>query len=238
MYVPDLGTSAGFLTAPFVRAVGWLDASHRYATGNVMHGPRERIALLARTWGESSAALGWPVACGPRLCELCNGFRASGVFGVPSGGVLFVCPAMIAHYVEAHAYLPPEEFLAAVSSAPEPGTNDRHRKAMAPFVGRGFVIPGRDQRLHQFFAGYFNQDWDVGGSSWAEVVAGYIESHPRPHVLTLLGDLRSWAEEAGRAGVKNLPDAFGCDYDPRPDGQTAQQWVETLAGVIEREVTK
>ena len=237
MYFTDLDTSADFLTAPFVRAVGWLDATHPYAKGSVEQGRSNRIALLARTWSESTAALGWPVACGPHLCELCNVFRASGVFGVPHGDLLFVCPTMIGHYVQVHEYMPPEEFLAAVSSAPEPGTYE-YAKATAPFVGHGFVMPGRDERLHQFFAGHFNQDWNLGGSSWSEVVTRYVESHPRPRVLTLLGDLRSWAEEAGTGGVESLPAAFGCDYDPRPDGHTERQWVETMAGVIERELTE
>jgi hypothetical protein len=140
VYFTDLGTSADFCTAPFVRAVGWLDATHSYAKGSVGHERGDRIALLARAWSESAAALGWPVACGPHLCELCSAFRASGAFGVPYGDLLFVCPTMIAHYVQVHEYSPPEEFLGAVSSAPEPGTHE-YAKAAARFAGRGFVIP-------------------------------------------------------------------------------------------------
>jgi hypothetical protein len=38
---------------------------------------------------------------------------------VPCGDIIFVAPAMIAHYIAAHHYLPPEAFLvAAISIAP------------------------------------------------------------------------------------------------------------------------
>jgi hypothetical protein len=39
---------------------------------------------------------------------------------------------MVAHYVEAHRYAPPDEFVAAVLSAPLPGTPEYH-EAVAAF---------------------------------------------------------------------------------------------------------
>ncbi len=81
-------------------------------------------------------------------------------------------------------------------------------------------MTARDERLRQFFGGYFNQDWDTGGGSWHAAIADFVRSNPRAHILTLIDDLRSWLEDAATNELDNLPAAFGCDYDPRPDGQT------------------
>jgi hypothetical protein len=39
---------------------------------------------------------------------------------------------MIAHYVEAHRYCPPEEFIIAVMNSPLPGSDEYH-SAVDPF---------------------------------------------------------------------------------------------------------
>jgi hypothetical protein len=97
----------------------------------------------------------------------------------------------------------------------------------------------RDERLGQFFGGYFNQDWDAGGaSSWQEVLVDYVEHASKDHVSILLQDLRSWAAEAATMGVDNLPTSFYCEYDPRPDGQTDRQWVEEMANAIEKQLAR
>jgi hypothetical protein len=132
VYFPDLGTSTDIVAGPHVRAVGWLDADHRFPTGRVEAAVLARIQAFARAWGSSVKALGWPVAAGPHRCELCGGAMASGNFGVPGGDVLFVCPEMIAHYVADHGYLPPKEFLDAIMEADLPGT-DSYRKAVAAY---------------------------------------------------------------------------------------------------------
>jgi hypothetical protein len=43
-------------------------------------------------------------------------------FGVPRTGLLFAAPEMLSHYVEAHGYRPPDEFIVAVLQSPLPGT--------------------------------------------------------------------------------------------------------------------
>lgn len=122
MWYPDLGTETQVWKAPCVRAVGWLDAEHEFPRGPSPPEVRERLAYFARLWGQSTQALGWAAAGGPHRCHVCSAFLASGNFGIPAGDVLYVCPEMIAHYVSAHDYLPPTEFLDAMMSAPGPGT--------------------------------------------------------------------------------------------------------------------
>ncbi len=56
----------------------------------------------------------------------------------------------------------------------------------------------REGRLRQFFAGYFHQDWDLGGGSWSQVVDSYIGGSAPSDARVLLEDLR--AVKASGAG--------------------------------------
>jgi hypothetical protein len=94
----------------------------------------------------------------------------------------------------------------------------------------------RDTRLRQFFAGYFNQDWDANGAtSWIDVVCQYVKENPRTQVVTIRDDLLSWLDDP-TAGP-NLPAAFGCDYDPQSDGLDEREWVRQLVDAMERLAT-
>jgi hypothetical protein len=94
----------------------------------------------------------------------------------------------------------------------------------------------RDARLTQFFAGYFNQDWDINGAkSWMDVVAQYVKENSRATVLSVRDDLRSWLGET--TSGQGIPAAFGCDYDPRPDGTDEREWVRLLADFMEKQLT-
>lgn len=132
-YFADLDTTTQITRGPHVRAIGWLSAKHTYPRGSSSAAFIDRLRSLCQRWIESVGALDWPVAAGPHTCELCNQFRASGYIGVPAGEALFVAPEMVAHYVEQHGYLPPEEFVDAVLASPAPGTTD-YADAVKPFV--------------------------------------------------------------------------------------------------------
>jgi hypothetical protein len=133
MYFPDLGTITQIVSAPYVRAVGWLDASQSFPTGVSESRVVDRIRAFAAAWGSSVKALGWPIFMGMHTCNLCGVARASGNFGVPRGEVLFVCPEMIVHYVADHGYLPPGEFLDAIITVDTPGT-DGYARSVAMFA--------------------------------------------------------------------------------------------------------
>jgi hypothetical protein len=53
--------------------------------------------------------------------------------GVPGRTVLYVAPEMILHYVTDHRYLPPAEFVEAVTTCPLPGT-PAYAAAIAAFA--------------------------------------------------------------------------------------------------------
>ena len=129
----DLDTTTQIARGPHVRAIGWLSVKHPHPKGPSSEAFIDRLRALCERWGESVRALHWPVAGGPHTCELCNDFCAAGNVGVPAGTALFVAPEMVAHYVEKHGYLPPQEFVDAVLASPTPGTAD-YADAVKPFV--------------------------------------------------------------------------------------------------------
>ena len=135
-HFPDLSTETQIACAPFVRAIGWLSATAPYSTGDTPADFVDKLRLLAKHWGASTSALGWPVTGGPHTCEMCGAVRAAGNFGVPAESILYVAPEMVAHYVEAHRYAPPEAFVEAVIRCPPPDTPE-YARAVRPFVTLG-----------------------------------------------------------------------------------------------------
>jgi hypothetical protein len=107
-----------------LRAVGWLSREQPFSHGTVVAEVLDRIRQFGARWRESTEALGWGMFRGLHRCELCGRARMFGNFGVPAGQILYVAPEMVAHYVQAHDYVPPPGFLAAVMSAPFPGTEE------------------------------------------------------------------------------------------------------------------
>jgi hypothetical protein len=131
-FYPELGPATQVAAGNHIRAVGWLSGRHPYPQGSAPAEFVERLTQFAERSAESTAAFHWPKFFGSHTCELCprpagrhaEDHRPEGHlnFGVPAGDILFVAPALIVHYVEAHRYAPPPEFIAAVLAAPLPGT--------------------------------------------------------------------------------------------------------------------
>ena len=125
-YFADLESCTYFSDdpAPALRSVGWLEDGHAYTKGAVAPEDVRALERLAvGTWQPMYAA-GW------HNCSLCGKtdeddpyFRkidgeekllgVDNIF-VPSGDVMYVAPTLILHYIEAHGYKPPDEFLRAV----------------------------------------------------------------------------------------------------------------------------
>jgi hypothetical protein len=135
MHYADLGTECQVASGPRVRAIGWLAAGHDFARGPL----DEEVASIT----ERLAADGWihVVACGPHECELCHSAHSSANLLVPGNNVLYVAPAMVAHYMRKHEYLPPTEFRESVLRCHDPGT-DAYFAALRPFL-EVFSGPGK-----------------------------------------------------------------------------------------------
>lgn len=107
-------------------AVGWLDRSHAFPKGTVARSFFETLSkTIAEAWQPFASA-------GRHPCEFCvftGGpveLRVGGVsvplgtsnVFVPGEGVVYVAPSLIVHYIDAHEYVPPEEFQRAVETCP------------------------------------------------------------------------------------------------------------------------
>ncbi|HEY0017411.1 MAG TPA: hypothetical protein VGC13_13960 [Longimicrobium sp.] len=118
MYYPDLGTECQVDQGPHVRAVGWLSEDHPFPTG-----PPDSVFVEAL---REQVAQAWqPVAAGgSHVCEYCEHVWGSDNVWIPGGDVVFVAPALITHYVEAHSYAPPDAFVRAVQACPPQGSRE------------------------------------------------------------------------------------------------------------------
>jgi hypothetical protein len=147
-FFPDLGTLTMVAGGPHVRAIGWLDPAFPFPTGMPPRGFPERLSEFVAASKASGISPMFGVFPGGHHCELCDDGAAHGAanIGVPSGDIIFIAPALVAHYVADHQYLPPDEFVAALIHSPLPGTF-AYRGRLAPFVGRLTLSADDAQRV-------------------------------------------------------------------------------------------
>lgn len=138
MHLPDLQPLSfpPFDRFPKLVAVGWLEPGHEFVTGDPSKEFVNKLAgLLVNPW-EPAFAMGRH-ACG--FCRFSGGpptiqigdfpgrkevrIGAANLW-LPADNFLFVAPSMILHYIDAHGYLPPAEFQAAVMACPEMRSTD------------------------------------------------------------------------------------------------------------------
>ena len=101
--------------ATSLRSVGWLERGRPFVTGAVNSEVFVRLVeIIKDPWQP-------PFFAGFHRCDLClyegDSAGVKNVF-IPGDGVVFVCPELIAHYMNAHWYRPPDEFCRAVLSCP------------------------------------------------------------------------------------------------------------------------
>jgi hypothetical protein len=128
VHIPDMTRHGWFPGLPDARAiaVGWLEPVHAYAQGPVTREFAERLCdLLVDPW-QIAVSMGRH-ACG--FCCLTGGPATihyqgrsvaigNGEVLVPGESVVFVAPSSIIHYIDAHEYRPPDEFVEAVLRCP------------------------------------------------------------------------------------------------------------------------
>lgn len=101
---------AGFET---VLAVGWLDPAGGFPTGETTEQFREKlhVACTQNRVRETRSPYLCPF-CRPEDGIVCGSCEVH--IPGPDGRVLFAVPSLIYHYVTAHRYRPPDEFVSAV----------------------------------------------------------------------------------------------------------------------------
>jgi hypothetical protein len=120
MYFPDFSSYSYLLPWPLdsVLNVGWLDEKHPYRNGQVDSVVTEKLRWLAGGHAVRRTR-------GFHQCPFCahDGQEPSvkrplgmAEVWVPRSGGFFAAPELVVHYIQAHGYCPPDEFLNAVRS--------------------------------------------------------------------------------------------------------------------------
>jgi hypothetical protein len=99
-----------------LRAVGWLERGRPFSVGAVDARVYSKLKQLSANPWEPF------VTAGSHSCDLCTyepGASGSGNVFVPTDTLIYVCPALIVHYMNAHGYQPPAIFCSAVLACPD-----------------------------------------------------------------------------------------------------------------------
>jgi hypothetical protein len=136
----DLSPCTYFPVQTPLTAIGWLDPAHAYSQGQVdeptiltlfhlLENPWQPVVLMGRHSCAWCYVSGGPSAItyaprGPSsVMNLTVSIGCTNLF-IPGDGVVYVAPSLILHYIDAHHYLPPAAFLAAVHTCPPMGSSD------------------------------------------------------------------------------------------------------------------
>jgi hypothetical protein len=130
-------------------SVGWLDSAHDYPRGSVpLDFFRALVRLLEDPWQPGVFAGRAPCA----FCQFSGGpgslvfegkkiqLGAANLFVPARYGKVYVSPSLVAHYIDAHGYVPPEAFQEAVLECPPMGSL-HYRKAIHE---RGLRVRGAE----------------------------------------------------------------------------------------------
>lgn len=120
--------------ASSLRAVGWLTIDSPFVTGPMDLDVFVKIKeLLQDAWQPM-------VTLGVHYCEFCQFESPCGSVNlfVPNGDIIFVCPELIVHYIAAHHYRPPDQFISAVINCPMTSTME-YKKLLLKSGGRTLV---------------------------------------------------------------------------------------------------
>ncbi|MAP09550.1 MAG: hypothetical protein CMM00_12360 [Rhodopirellula sp.] len=118
-------------SAQTLRAIGWLSNAKAFPTGPIDSKTFSKLKeLLNAPWQPV-------VFAGVHNCDLCQFDPPCGHVNlfVPNGSIIFVCPELIVHYIAAHHYRPPHDFLSAVKDCPNTRTM-QYKKRLLESGGR------------------------------------------------------------------------------------------------------
>lgn len=110
MYIPDMSEQA---YAPEmhegieVQSVGWL-GENVPRKGETPPGIIEVLRHYYRTNQHDDYDLGY------HECEICGNESSHGEFWIKAGGVRYVLPVMVFHYIDAHGYALPPDFVSVI----------------------------------------------------------------------------------------------------------------------------
>ena len=131
-----------------LKAIGWLEEGREYRRDKADSRFVHKLVLLL---GEPNPL---EKSTDPHSCSLCafsrgplefRLFQSPGMpsvpmgnrnLFVPGGGFLYIAPSLVLHYIDAHQYLPPEEFIKAVLECP-PIRSQEYQKSVQANAPKG-----------------------------------------------------------------------------------------------------
>jgi len=124
---------------PGTRNVGWLDGGASFETGDV---PSNVLALVSKV-AETPIA----IMRGQHYCHLCQAPGTGELWFQGVQGPVYTAPTLLSHYMRAHRYCPPEEFLeifdGPVKALSEPEREQRlieHERKLAQNPSRADLL--------------------------------------------------------------------------------------------------
>lgn len=171
MYSADLATECQVAHGPAVRAVGWLEHGHAFPTGPILKSFISALRAHVTDAGRWLAV----VAAGGHSCDLGGCDRSAGTQHViiPTKHCVYVAPDLIVHYVEAHSYAPPNEFVEAVLACPEQ-SSAAYVELLVPFAstwrldaaGVHRIAAGAPERRRERAEADARREAGQGGFKW------------------------------------------------------------------------
>jgi hypothetical protein len=157
-WYPDLGRldyfDFGGVDSTKLRAVGWLARKQAFSQGDISPAfLRQLRKLLVAPW-QPFILMGFhqcelcPVSRLPRFEEILLGSYKERGDAVPEGkanlfvpgeGCVYVAPELIVHYIDAHRYKPPDEFIRAVMECPPTRTAKYQGRLLLANDGRSLA---------------------------------------------------------------------------------------------------
>jgi hypothetical protein len=127
--------------AKILTAVGWLENGKPFSHGKVSKDFYDKLCEVSKNpWA-------FCMFCGKHECDFC---QFHGKFGgmnlfIPHNGKIYVCPELITHYINAHLYFPPIEFIEAVLACPPMRSMD-YLKKMLENGGRELIKLSKEEK--------------------------------------------------------------------------------------------
>lgn len=94
--------------------------------------------------------------------------------------------------------------------------------------------------IHNFFGGYFNEDYDMDAPDEDAVIQSYLRDHNTKEIRNLIEDIGEYMgvhpddAELQELLLRDL----GCYYNTTSDGLTARQWMTHVVDLLRQEVDR
>lgn len=122
----DLTPYSYFELEPGTVNVGWLARWHPFPLGATSEEFRRRLIVFCENPPGRYATRGF------HMCDFCGRAGSSSEMRVIGKDRAYAAPVLIAHYVTAHHYKPPQEFIDAVLTSPLPDSPEMKERFGEP----------------------------------------------------------------------------------------------------------